>query len=86
MQVVSSVIAAWSDVSHSSHSGPGGLNSVTSVVATLNVGYFWMFANCLTSAAYVRIFYLTRRKSTVLKSLLLLGFGDAEENQSDWFL
>jgi len=51
--VVSSIIAAWSDVSHSSLSGPGGLNSVTSVIATLNVGYFWMFANCLTSAAYV---------------------------------
>jgi len=51
--VVSSVIAAWSDISHASHSTPAGLNSVTSVVATLNVGYFWMGANCLTSAAYV---------------------------------
>ncbi|KAI0285904.1 GDP-mannose transporter, partial [Russula aff. rugulosa BPL654] len=52
--VVSSIIAAWSDVSsHSSHSSPGGLNSETSVFDTLNAGYFWMFANCLTSAAYV---------------------------------
>lgn len=31
----------------------GGLTSVTNVVSTLNVGYFWMFANCFTSAAYV---------------------------------
>jgi len=62
VQVVSSIIAAWSDVSRSSPSGPGGLNSVTSVVATLNVGYIWMFANCLTSAAYVRIFYLTKEE------------------------
>ncbi len=85
MQVVSSVIAAWSDLSHLPPSGPGGLNSVTSVVATLNVGYFWMFANCLTSATYVRIFD-KRRRSTVLIPLLLIGFGDAEENQSDRFL
>lgn len=62
VQVVSSIIAAWSDVSHSSRSGPGGLDSVTSVVATLNVGYFWMFANCLTSAAYVRMFYLKEER------------------------
>jgi len=51
--VISSVVAAWSDVSHMSTSSSGGFGSVTSVVATLNVGYIWMFANCLTSAAYV---------------------------------
>ena len=55
LQVVSSVIAAWSDVSHASTSSAGGLSSVTSAVATLNVGYIWMFGNCLTSAAYVSI-------------------------------
>ncbi|KAI9511546.1 UDP-galactose transporter [Russula earlei] len=53
--VISSVIAAWSDISHASTSVPGAgdLSSVTSAVAALNVGYLWMFANCLTSAAYV---------------------------------
>jgi hypothetical protein len=56
LQVVSSMIAAWSDVSRASISSTGGLSSVTSAVATLNVGYIWMFGNCLTSAAYVSIF------------------------------
>lgn len=60
--VVSSVIAAWSDISNAMNDAlavgqpaavAGGLTSVTNVVSTLNVGYFWMFANCFTSAAYV---------------------------------
>ncbi|KAI0305939.1 hypothetical protein B0F90DRAFT_1808500 [Multifurca ochricompacta] len=51
--VVSSVIAAWSDISNASTHSTGGLSSVTDAVSTLNVGYIWMFANCLTSAAYV---------------------------------
>ncbi|KAH9072168.1 UDP-galactose transporter [Lactarius deliciosus] len=51
--VLSSMVAAWSDVSHASTSSTGGLSSVASAVATLNVGYIWMFGNCLTSAAYV---------------------------------
>jgi len=51
--VISSVIAAWSDVSHASTASTDSLSSVTSAVATLNVGYLWMFGNCLTSAAYV---------------------------------
>ncbi len=29
------------------------LRSVTGAVQQLNVGYFWMLVNCLTSAAYV---------------------------------
>ncbi|TFY72301.1 hypothetical protein EVG20_g700 [Dentipellis fragilis] len=59
--VVSSVIAAWSDVASAipaSDPGAGGLSSVTGAVQSLNVGYFWMLANCVTSAAYV----LTMRK------------------------
>src|SRR5258706_11767951 len=32
-----------------------GLTAVSSVVQSLNVGYFWMLANCITSAAYVSI-------------------------------
>ncbi|KAA1468749.1 UDP-galactose transporter [Dentipellis sp. KUC8613] len=59
--VVSSVIAAWSDVASAipaSEASAGGLSSVTGAVHSLNVGYFWMLANCVTSAAYV----LTMRK------------------------
>jgi len=59
--VFSSVIAAWSDVSNlipvSTEHGESvlghGLGSVTEVVHKLNVGYFWMLVNCLTSAGYV---------------------------------
>ncbi|KAF9078065.1 hypothetical protein BDP27DRAFT_1310710 [Rhodocollybia butyracea] len=65
--VLSSVIAAWSDISSAMNdvipnagmgSGIGTLHDVTGVVQRLNIGYFWMFLNCLTSATYV----LTMRK------------------------
>ena len=56
VQVVSSVIAAWSDASQISIPAQGGLGSLTSVVTSLNVGYVWMLVNCLVSAAYVRRF------------------------------
>ncbi len=60
-QVVSSIIAAWSDVaatlSDSTPSSLGvsldSLRSMTGAVQQLNIGYFWMLVNCLTSAAYV---------------------------------
>jgi len=61
-QVLSSVIAAWSDVTTSiadaipvveSGNGFSPLDSVRGVVQQLNIGYFWMLVNCLTSAAYV---------------------------------
>lgn len=63
MQVFSSVIAAWADINDAltvNLSDPAiaeatswGLERVTGVVSRLNVGYFWMLVNCLTSAAYV---------------------------------
>jgi GDP-mannose transporter len=61
-QVLSSVIAAWSDVSSAVlDSVPatgvgfsvGSLQHLKLVVATVNVGYVWMLINCITSAAYV---------------------------------
>jgi GDP-mannose transporter len=61
-QVLSSIIAAWSDVSSAiSDSLPAvsdgasfaSLQGMASVVHKLNVGYLWMLTNCLTSAAYV---------------------------------
>ncbi|KAK7679465.1 GDP-mannose transporter into the lumen of the Golgi [Cerrena zonata] len=61
--VFSSVIAAWADINDAltvNLSDPAvaeatswGLERVTGVVSRLNVGYFWMLVNCLTSAAYV---------------------------------
>ncbi|KAF8972620.1 GDP-mannose transporter [Flammula alnicola] len=62
LMVISSVIAAWSDVSSSIvDSVPAistgvslnALQTVAGVVKGLNVGYFWMLVNCLTSASYV---------------------------------
>ncbi|THH02687.1 hypothetical protein EW026_g223 [Hermanssonia centrifuga] len=59
--VFSSVIAAWADISASltlgdpvvAESQGWALSSVSGIVSNMNVGYFWMLVNCLTSAAYV---------------------------------
>ncbi|KXN89373.1 GDP-mannose transporter, partial [Leucoagaricus sp. SymC.cos] len=60
--VLSSIIAAWSDVTSafaqavptvSTGVSVGTLQSLLTTVRGLNVGYFWMLFNCLTSAAYV---------------------------------
>ncbi|KAG5645729.1 GDP-mannose transporter into the lumen of the Golgi [Asterophora parasitica] len=57
--VISSIIAAWSDVSNalSSAATPvnsaASLKSLTGAAHELNIGYFWMLVNCLTSAGYV---------------------------------
>ncbi len=60
LQVVSSLIAAWADISNAltasdpaSSGALSGLANMTGLVSQLNVGYFWMFTNCATSAAYV---------------------------------
>lgn len=62
MQVISSVIAAWSDVSTaltgslpaaSTGVSLSALQNLAGAVRGLNAGYFWMLVNCLTSAAYV---------------------------------
>lgn len=67
--VLSSIIAAWSDISDALAAGDpaaaeaaalatSSLSTVQGVVSNLNIGYLWMFINCVTSAAYV----LTMRK------------------------
>ncbi|GBE86521.1 GDP-mannose transporter [Sparassis crispa] len=62
MMVISSVIAAWADISDALIAGDpavaesismGRLAAVKGIVTNLNVGYFWMLVNCLTSATYV---------------------------------
>ncbi|PPQ65755.1 hypothetical protein CVT26_000356 [Gymnopilus dilepis] len=76
LMVISSIIAAWSDVTSGVSSSLPDLStgvslelihSVAGAVRGLNVGYFWMLTNCLTSAAYV----LSMRKK--IKST---GFSD----------
>ena len=61
-QVLSSVIAAWADVSSavvdSTPAASDGvslasLQGMADVVHKLNMGYIWMLFNCATSAAYV---------------------------------
>jgi len=60
--VVSSLIAAWSDISTGFESiqtsWPDSFGTIGSSVSvttaiTKHIGYVWMFTNCLTSAAYV---------------------------------
>ncbi|KAI0372802.1 UDP-galactose transporter [Pilatotrama ljubarskyi] len=74
LMVISSIIAAWADISDALAVGDpavaeamNGLSAVSGVVSKMNVGYFWMFMNCVTSAAYV----LTMRKR-----IKLTGFSD----------
>ncbi|KAI0819653.1 UDP-galactose transporter [Trametes gibbosa] len=74
LMVVSSVIAAWADISDALAIGDPAvaeavnrLAAVGGVVSKMNIGYLWMFLNCGTSAAYV----LTMRKR-----IKLTGFSD----------
>ena len=64
LMVLSSVIAAWSDIFSTLSSLSGAWNGAApaavlsnelpkSFTGALNIGYFWMFSNCLASAAYV---------------------------------
>lgn len=52
LMVLSSVIAAWADISHaiSSH---GSQTKANETIETLNAGYVWMLINCFCTAAYV---------------------------------
>jgi hypothetical protein len=45
------MIAAWADVATSVGDG---FSSVQDTIRSLNIGYVWMLANCIVSAAYVR--------------------------------
>jgi len=78
IMVLSSVIAAWSDISitlegmasawSSVDTGSGSAPlPVTSILANISGGYFWMFFNCISTAAYV----LTMRKR-----IKAMGFSD----------
>jgi len=53
LMVLSSVVAAWADIKHALESHGTATTAATQQLATLNSGYIWMFANCLSTAAYV---------------------------------
>lgn len=56
LMVVSSIVAAWSDISHVVNNyGATAASNVGSItqLSTLNSGYLWMAVNCFASAAYV---------------------------------
>ena len=55
--VLSSVIAAWSDIQHAMATH-GSTGAGAEAISTLNAGYVWMLLNCLCSATYL----LTMRK------------------------
>ncbi|KAF8329462.1 GDP-mannose transporter [Cantharellus anzutake] len=78
LMVFSSIIAAWSDIAITlenvssawSSVDPGSGSAplpVSSILVTLSGGYFWMFLNCISTAAYV----LTMRKR-----IKAMSFGD----------
>ncbi|KAK9246080.1 hypothetical protein V1506DRAFT_488540 [Lipomyces tetrasporus] len=52
LMVLSSVVAAWADIRNAIESY-GSEDSAASNIAALNLGYIWMFTNCLASASYV---------------------------------
>lgn len=55
LMVLSSVIAAWADISHAlaQYGGNAVTGEAAEKIATLNSGYIWMALNCICSAGYV---------------------------------
>ncbi|KAF2159879.1 hypothetical protein M409DRAFT_37845 [Zasmidium cellare ATCC 36951] len=55
LMVLSSIIAAWADITHAltSYGGDSTTGEAAEKIATLNAGYLWMGMNCLCSAGYV---------------------------------
>lgn len=87
-KVVSSVIAAWSDISTVTSTTSvtygmnlEGLSAMSNAVYKLNVGYLWMLINCLTSAAYVCL--LSTAASSAPADTKDAGTDDAKEDKSD---
>jgi GDP-mannose transporter len=60
-KVLSSIIAAWSDLTNAFPDSISVIDSATNInlqaiqgsLQGLGIGYIWMFCNCVTSAAYV---------------------------------
>lgn len=52
LMVFSSIVAAWADV-QAALGGVGTNKSSSDAMSTLNLGYAWMFANVVTTSAFV---------------------------------
>lgn len=53
LMVLSSIVAAWADISAAIGSYGHDAPQTATALSTLNAGYIWMMVNCLSSAAYV---------------------------------
>lgn len=51
--VLSSVIAAWADISHALNSYGHASTAASDQISTLNAGYMWMILNCFCTSSYV---------------------------------
>ena len=59
LMVFSSLIAAWADIKHALDTHGTATGEAAAKLATLNSGYLWMAANCLSTASYV--LYMRKR-------------------------
>lgn len=53
LMVLSSIIAAWADISTALSSYGDSSAETAQALSTLNAGYIWVLVNCLSSASYV---------------------------------
>jgi multidrug transporter EmrE-like cation transporter len=51
--VLSSVVAAWADISHALSASGGATPEASAKISTLNAGYMWMMINCFCTTSYV---------------------------------
>lgn len=86
------MIAAWADISDALTAGDPavlqsegwGFQHLSGVVSKVNVGYFWMLINCLTSAAYVGLSFARAHNVangvmqvlTMRRRIKITGFSD----------
>ena len=66
LMVLSSVVAAWGDITHALESHGHSSSEATTAISTLNAGYVWMMINCFCTASYM-LFLRKRIKLTNFK-------------------
>jgi hypothetical protein len=87
-QVLSSVVAAWTDVSSAGkagspvHTADDAAMNYVNMFRNLNVGYFWMLMNCITSASYVDANLTCEEAHADGES----GLAHAHTHQGNWVL